>query len=524
MHLLSCKNPQRIYNKYSNEFVWVPCGKCSICKNRRSAHYTELLERERSQHKYCFFVTLTYSDNCLPVLSTGDFCEYDSRLDCEFVSSRSRDGICIPYNGLFPSDKFWKNSDDSCPDDMYSQADIDFFNSWIDFGGLPIVSKSDVQLFLKRLNKFIHDHVTHQFKNFRYFGVSEYGSTTFRGHYHFIFYCDNTELANRFSECVSSCWKFGISDCQLVENSACGYVAQYINKSADMPYVYKHKLLRPFFLCSRNPFIGTFTQCPEIDREIVDNSVVSTFVREKKDSPSFVNVPLQQSYQNKLFPKCPSYCTVSDNVRTQLYSISSRFPAKDLRSFITQIYDYLVSDSTGEFAEYLRFKLSFSRNFFNWSDPLHWFDRTSFNWIRRLFYFGRKVACQARQFGLSIYGYTKRIFQYYSNKELYLLRQQYEYQQEVCKTDTECIALMYPEYLFNNGFVISDYMHDLECVIPLNQIKDADYLYFSNKKTHFKNAYFDSLQFKRDSIFLFNILKTYFYAKKCNEVIEAFAT
>ena len=74
MHLLSCEHPQRVYNKYSQEYVWVPCGKCNICKNRRAAHYTELLERERSQHLFTFFVTLTYSDEHLPMLSFGDFC------------------------------------------------------------------------------------------------------------------------------------------------------------------------------------------------------------------------------------------------------------------------------------------------------------------------------------------------------------------------------------------------------------------------------------------------------------------
>ena len=57
------------------------------------------------------------------------------------------------------------------------------------------------------------------------------------------------------------------------------------------------------------------------------------------------------------------------------------------------------------------------------------------------------------------------------------------------------------------------------------RFKDAEYLALSNKKTHFKNAYLDSLQYKKDPKYksLYCLIKTYLYAKKCNETIEAFA-
>ena len=99
MHLLSCKNPKRVYNKYTGEYIWVPCGMCTICKNRRSAHYTSLLERERMQHRYSFFVTLTYSEENIPYISPGDYVERKSWDDVEFVSNRSDDDICIPFSG-----------------------------------------------------------------------------------------------------------------------------------------------------------------------------------------------------------------------------------------------------------------------------------------------------------------------------------------------------------------------------------------------------------------------------------------
>ena len=528
MHLLSCKSPQRVFNKYSGEYVWVPCGHCSICKNRRASHYTQLLERERLQHRFCFFVTLTYSNDNVPCITQGDFIERKER-PLDFVSNRPKDNICISFNTLFPEDKFipqaTMNVMSHVDEDSYSEVDLEFFDNWIQYGGLPYASKRDAQLFLKRLNKYANEHYTYQFKNFRYFLVSELGSTTFRPHFHAIFFVDNPRLAEGFKDCISSSWKYGIIDCQSVENSACSYVSQYLNKSPDLPYVYKNKLLRPFFLCSRNPFIGTFSECPENDEEIVRNSVVTTYIRKSANSTEFNAVPLQQSYQNRLFPKCPSYCSVSDFVRTQLYTIFRRFSGQNLQSFLSDVYDYYVCDCLHtEFWYFLKSKLTLNEFVQPNQSPLVLFDTYSFNWLRRLYYFAKKVSRQACQFGMSVLGYFRKIQDYYNNKELYLLKQQYEYEEELSTTDSDSLALLYPDYLFNCGISFSDYMKSIDSVVALNQIKTADELYYSNKRTHFKNAYLDSLALKQESLYLFNLIKNYLYGKKCNETIETFAS
>ena len=196
MRLLSCENPQRVYNKYIDDYVWVPCGKCAICRNKRAAKYTNLLERERENHRYSFFVTLTYDEQSCPQLVLDGFGEIPWRNTLRystFYSTRYRDNLCIPFRDLFPMDRFGYD---------FHLSDIRFFYNWIfpsyeydvntgrcdkDINihhGLPYASKTDAQLFLKRLNKYCHDKITNQFKNFRYFLVSEYGSTTFRPHFH----------------------------------------------------------------------------------------------------------------------------------------------------------------------------------------------------------------------------------------------------------------------------------------------------------------------------------------------------
>lgn len=542
MHLVSCKHPKRVFNKYIDDYVWVPCGECALCKNKKSAYYTSLLEREKEQHRYSFFVTLTYSEESIPRLVLTSF-PYEVSQDSVFYGSRVDDSICIPYTDLFPQDEIdrWSVgaycSLDGLSQDRFSKEyiydyhspDVDFFKSFMEYGGLPYASKTDVQKFLKRLNKYLFYHVTNKYKNFRYFIVSELGSTTFRPHFHAIFFVDSDRCAGRFSEALSACWKYGIIDCKPVESSACGYVAQYINKSLDMPYVYKNKQIRPFFLCSRNPFIGAWTECPEDDKELVNLSSPTVCLPENSSSVRFNVSPLSQSYQNRLFPKCPLYGSVSDNVRTQFYTIIGRFPSKTCKEFMNKIYDYMFGESKEELANFFRFKLklSDSRSIIfglDFRNPCYLFDKKSYEFLRRLYYFGRKVSRQACLFGMSLWAYTKHIIQYYINKELYILKEFYLLQEIESVDNVEQLALAYPQYLYDNNINVRSYIEELDCTSVSNYIKDAEYLSYSNKMTHFKNDYLASLEFKKSSIYLFNLLKAYYYGKECNEAIETLAT
>ena len=103
------------------------------------------------------------------------------------------------------------------------------------------------------------------------------------------------------------------------------------------------------------------------------------------------------------------------------------------------------------------------------------------------------------------------------------MKEFYSFQEQVSVTEVESIALMYPDFLFKNGIAYQEYINDMDCQLAKVQILDADILYKSNKKTHFKNAYLDSLRLKAGCKFTFNLIKNYLYGKKCNETLEAFA-
>lgn len=534
MHLLSCENPQRVYNKYIGEYVWTTCGKCNSCRNARAFKWTDALERERLLHPYCLFVTLTYSDNNLPIVFADHFPAYDLSVnnfrshDAVFVSNRIYDDICIPFQDFKPEDM--TNEEISLFEGIYQQ-----------FNGIPYACYSDIQYFHKRLNKWFFKNVTNKFENFRFFLVSEFGSTTLRPHFHGIYFVDDKRVAQRFEEGVSSCWKLGIIDSKYVESSACAYVAQYVNKFADLPLFYKTTRLKPYYRFSKNPIIGcedfydssgVSGQCSEDISKIFDQCLVETCSRRKANSTDFILRPLHKSIEDRLFPKCPFFKQISDSLRVQLYSISSRFGVEGFKKpfevFRRNVLRYLHSVYSQDWI-FQRFERTEFSDFLYkmFYEPYMSEDdeecNRAYGWLRRLYYLSRKILKNMSKFHVSLLTYVNKIKEYYNKKEIWLMSKFYEFQASY-KGLCEDLALMYPEYLYQNGYSADSY---IDCIgLPddvLLQREDGREYAFSNKKTHFKNAYLDSLAFKASYKTLFINLKTYYYAKKCYEVIETIA-
>lgn len=93
------------------------------------------------------------------------------------------------------------------------------------YGGyLPSLSKRDCQLFFKRLRKSGH--------KFKYYIAGEYGSSTFRPHYHAII-LHNGITENQFNEN----WALGHISFGSVKHGSIYYTLKYIRKhQADIPF------------------------------------------------------------------------------------------------------------------------------------------------------------------------------------------------------------------------------------------------------------------------------------------------
>lgn len=121
------------------------------------------------------------------------------------------------------------------------------------------ISKRDVQLFMKRLRKFVFP------LKIRFFASGEYGSKRLRPHYHIIIfgydfpdkyffkYDGKTKLYR--SPSLEKLWTFGFSSVGEVTYDSALYCAKYMQKVQFQSFR-KLSLTEPFILMSNRPGIG----------------------------------------------------------------------------------------------------------------------------------------------------------------------------------------------------------------------------------------------------------------------------
>ena len=110
-----------------NARLKIPCGRCVGCRLERSRQWANRCMLELQYHESSYFVTLTYDDEHVPVT-------YYS----ENVDGEARSGLTLRAR--------------------------------------------DLQLFMKRLRK------EHSYERLRFFACGEYGSNSYRPHYHAIIF------------------------------------------------------------------------------------------------------------------------------------------------------------------------------------------------------------------------------------------------------------------------------------------------------------------------------------------------
>uniref|UniRef100_A0AAU8AU79 Replication initiator protein n=2 Tax=unclassified Microvirus TaxID=338099 RepID=A0AAU8AU79_9VIRU len=221
--------------KSVREFIEVPCGNCSACRLNYSRQWADRCLLEANYHSSAYFATITYSDNFVP--------------RSEYVCDRTGEVL-----------------------------------------EALTLRKRDFQLFMKRLRKKFSD------QKIRFFACGEYGSETFRPHYHAIIFglkLDDLQVYKRErgftyynSPSLQDCWSKDVSSQELVNSTnfsnirgdntplrlpighivvsevtweTCAYTARYVMKKLKGPeanFYAEHCIEPPFTLMSRKPGIA----------------------------------------------------------------------------------------------------------------------------------------------------------------------------------------------------------------------------------------------------------------------------
>lgn len=196
----------------------LPCRHCVGCRLDHSKEWANRILLEQKYHASSYFVTLTYDDEHLPV---------------RYGVDSSTGEILAPHASLV---------------------------------------KADLQKFFKRLRKATKQKLS-------YFCSGEYGSQTYRPHYHCIIFGlvlnDLKEIKRNFgnepyfvSSLIEKVWPFGMHVIGRVTMESAAYVARYTLKKAT------HGFSKEYYeIAGIEPEFQTISSKPAIGRRFYDENI-----------------------------------------------------------------------------------------------------------------------------------------------------------------------------------------------------------------------------------------------------------
>lgn len=323
-----CLHPIKIKTRVGSSLV-VPCGHCEACYNSKDYQNTLQCRLESQCHRYTYFVTLTYSNEYVPVAQVFDIDNVHYLVDMTYRPSN--------YNTFH---KEYLQSGvilSSCYQTPDTIKTIKKIQDKTKLGGfIPYLYKKDCQDFVKRLRKQANEKYKEQI---RYYAVGEYGPKTFRPHYHFLLWFESEELAQNLEQIISSCWRFGRVDVQSSLGDAAAYVAGYVNSNQYLPVLYDEKSTRPFRLHSN--FLGAkFLQSKK--KEVYEMSFKNFNTQCLPIGTKYKTFAPWRSLTSYFFPKCRRFNEVPTHVRYAIYSCYLRISHERGISKLSEQAEYLA--------------------------------------------------------------------------------------------------------------------------------------------------------------------------------------
>ena len=292
---IKCLYPRKIVNPYTHEVMTVPCGHCKACVMRKASESSLKCQMEADYTAFTMFVTLTYDRFNLP------------RMRCAFNSGTKRYEFSM-INRFTDSPVIFEGN--------YSHDDIELLRRKFNVNGdIPVLWKSDLQLFIKRFRKLI-DTLYHE--KVRYYACGEYGPKHYRPHYHLLFFFNSKEIAQNFSELLSKAWTLGRVDSSLSQGNCASYVAGYVNSTVSVPSVLKAKQLCPF---STHSFFLGMARYKSLRKNVYDLPFEQVIKYVLPVDGQYITFNVFRSFLAYFFPKCKGYSVRSTSERYKLYTI-----------------------------------------------------------------------------------------------------------------------------------------------------------------------------------------------------------
>lgn len=269
-----CQHRSFITNRYTGKRIAVDCGQCDYCIHKRAQKASMRVKTAGSAFKYCWFVTLTYDNEHIPLFNCEVYhSEYDDVLsDSGVVYGYEKHSFVpvskycctdpqqlrhiyftqvqgtVPYNresGQYEPVKdnwflsmdairsFITKTQSATPYGKDGEISRRYGNNLI-----PYLNYVDVQNYIKRLRKHLKTALG-SYETLHFYAVGEYGPVHFRPHYHILLFTNSEQIPKVLRQCHDKSWKLGRSDFQASRGGAASYVASYVNSSSSIPLLYR---------------------------------------------------------------------------------------------------------------------------------------------------------------------------------------------------------------------------------------------------------------------------------------------
>lgn len=319
-----CLHPLKILTKDGEE-IYVPCRKCAYCRQHRadlSSYLTrlELASYSNSSNRCTLFVTLTYSNACIPrVRFIADssplvrFSSFDGELlDTQFYSNHEKkqlQKLSTYYSSRFPN----------------------YFNH----GELPVLNFPDVQGFLKRLRSRLYRKYKERVC-LRYALCGEYGENYGRPHYHLLLFFEKQSHRCYVRKCIDEIWLFGHSYSKYFTGTNASYLASYCVGQNSLCPLFSRGSFRARFLHSCRLGEDFIRQKPTLFRQFQSGlASPKSSVIDGKDASIYIPLSLQSTF----FPLCRGFRFCDYRLLVSRYLFTLRYSCQKASQICERIFD-----------------------------------------------------------------------------------------------------------------------------------------------------------------------------------------
>lgn len=259
-----CNNPVSVIGRHG--LTLVGCHSCIQCRVAAQEQLCKLLEVEASKHKYVEFLTNTYDDKHLPYIDTSYLYPfgYALRIPNRVIKKYNRRTKRFYYvedkiSKSFQLTDFGTIDTASMLRDYYSRIDK-YYNRFPSRSRgirsnsvIPILWYDDIRKYIARLRKwFLKEYG----ETIRYYTICEYGTQSFRPHYHILLFHDSPRARADFRDVrvlsmstpensrevcrkldMAQIWIYGDTTTKVTDGNMQEYVSKYLTQRADFPRV-----------------------------------------------------------------------------------------------------------------------------------------------------------------------------------------------------------------------------------------------------------------------------------------------